>query len=117
MVSIPRMRKAVKNKAFLRRVFTENERLYCDSRPDPAMSYAGVFCAKEAAVKAFKGGFGNGIMPIDVEIVHTESGAPKVVLHGNAAQYSDGIFEVSISHDGDYAVAVVSVQTADDSDS
>ncbi len=107
-VFIPRIEKAVKSDAFRERVFTETERKYCEGRSHPAASYAGIFCAKEAAVKALKRGFGGGIMPSDIEIDHDRRGTPIFKACGKAAiLLSDYAVDVSISHDGDYAVAVV----------
>ncbi len=107
-VHIPRIERAVKSAAFKERVFTENERNYCESRPHPAASFAGIFCAKEAAVKALKRGFGSGIMPCDIEIDHDKRGTPVFKACGKAAiLLSSFSVDVSISHDGEYAVAVV----------
>lgn len=108
IASIPRIRKAIESEAFVERVFTLSERNYCDGRGDPAASYAGLFCAKEAAVKALKRGFGGGIMPTDIEIGHDDAGAPTLCPCGKAAVLlGEYDADVSISHDGDYAVATV----------
>lgn len=107
-VYIPRIEKAIKSEAFRQRVFTEVERKYCDGRAHPAASYAGIFCAKEAAVKALKRGFGGGIMPSDIQIDHDSRGTPIFNACGKAAILLSGLnVDVSISHDGDYAVAAV----------
>lgn len=108
VASIKRIEKAVKKQSFLNRVFTAKEQAYCNGKPRPHESYAGLFCAKEAAVKAVKGGFGKGVMPIDIEVDHEDGGAPILIFHGGAISvFSKYDAEVSISHDGDYAVAVV----------
>ena len=107
-VHIPRIEKAIKSAAFRERVFTEVERAYCDGRSHPSASYAGIFCAKEAAVKALKRGFGGGIMPSDIEIDHDNRGTPIFKACGKVAILLSGFnVDVSISHDGDYAVAAV----------
>ena len=107
-VVVSRLAEAVKDEAFLRRVYTAQERAYCDGRARPCESYAGLFCAKEAAVKALKCGFLHGIAPTDIEITHDTEGAPVLVMHGKAAELLAGrTAEVSISHDGDRAVAAV----------
>ena len=49
---IARMENAVKREAFLNRVFTENERRYLNGKYLAAQSAAGMFCAKEAVLKA-----------------------------------------------------------------
>ncbi len=115
IIKISRIAEAIESDAFLNRVFTESERAYCDAKPDRAQSYAGIFCAKEAAVKAGKSGFGNGVMPADIEIGHDEYGAPVLAAHGGAQRFFDGhIADVSISHDGDHAVAVVMLTARND---
>lgn len=107
---ISRIRKALDNAAFKARVFTQSEIEYCDGKPDGVQSYAGIFCAKEAVVKALGVGFGNGIMPCDIEIAHDDFGAPYVIAHGNAKSVlRDRDIRVSISHDGDNAVAVAQI--------
>ena len=107
-VLISRIRKAVKSEAFVNRVFTAAEQSYCSGKADPEQSYAGLFCLKEAAVKAVGLGFGGGIMPEDIEVCHYDNGAPKLLFHRAA----ESVFEpytvsASISHDGDYAVGIV----------
>jgi len=105
---VPRIAKAIKNQAFAERVFTEKEREYCRGRSHPDASFAGIFCAKEAAVKAVKRGFGGGIMPSDIEIDHDKRGTPVFKACGKLALLlGDYNVDVSISHDGDYAVAAV----------
>lgn len=108
IADVRRIRKAIESKSFRDRVFTAAEQRYCDGKPVPHVSYAGLFCAKEAAVKAIKRGFGKGIMPTDIEIEHDENGAPVLNARGNATSvFATYNADVSISHDGDYAVAVV----------
>lgn len=89
-------------------MFTAAEQSYCSDKADSAQSYAGLFCLKEAAVKAVGIGFGKGIMPVDIEVSHDGNGAPFLIFHRAAI----GAFEpysvsASISHDGDYAVGIV----------
>ncbi len=104
------MESSVKNKAFVERVFTKAEIEYCMASAVPAQSFAGIYCAKEAAVKAVKQGFGHGISPRDIEVVHGELGAPRLRFYGGAVPYFAGCAaDVSISHDGDYAIAVVQI--------
>lgn len=108
IVCISRIRNAICNAAFVNRVFTPAEQAYCNGKHDRAQSFAGLFCAKEAAVKALGVGFGRGIMPTDIEVVHDDGGAPKLKFHGGATELFCGYAAcVSISHDGDNAVAAV----------
>lgn len=80
--------------------FTNSEKEYCEGKPRPFESYAGILCAKNAVKKALQKE--QDIALSDIEIAHEPSGAPYVLLGGKAAV---GI-SVSISHDGDMAVAV-----------
>ena len=110
IVHIPRIQKAVQNDAFKTRVFTAQEIAYCDGNAKPYIHYAGAFAAKEGAVKALKCGFSGGITPLDIEITHDTDGAPKIIFHGKAKELlNDRVVDVSISHDGEYAVAVVEI--------
>lgn len=108
IVRISRIKSAIENAAFVSRVFTEAEQRYCNGKPNKAQSYAGIFCVKEAAVKALGIGFGSGVMPADIEVVHDANGAPKLNYYGGAVElFSPYVGSVSISHDGDCAVAAV----------
>ena len=93
IVKISRIEKSIKSPSFLNKIYSEKEREYCKT----AQNYAGIFAGKEAYFKAL----GTGIkMPMsDVEILHNENGKP----------YLSGIenSDLSISHDGDYAIATV----------
>lgn len=114
-VRISRIEKAIKNAAFTDRVFTAAEKKYCDSKPNGAQSYAGIFCAKEAAVKALGTGFKHSIVPSDIEVGHTSDGAPTLDFYGIAAEkFRPYRAALSISHDGDNAVAVVLLLPIDD---
>ena len=53
LIEIERIRRALdRYPRFRERCFTEAERAYCESRPNPAQSYAGRFAGKEAVGKA-----------------------------------------------------------------
>ena len=113
-VRISRIKSAIENSAFLNRVFTAEEQNYSNARAKAAQSYAGIFCAKEAAVKALGIGFGSGIMPADIVVVHDASGAPRLNFYGVAVErFGPYISSVSISHDGDCAVAAVELLPID----
>lgn len=108
IAQISRIKSAINNAAFKNRVFTAKEQEYCDGRPHPENSYAGIFCAKEAASKAVGTGFGKSIMPLDIEVDHDALGAPVLAFHGNArAVFEKYDAHVSISHDGEYAISTV----------
>jgi holo-[acyl-carrier protein] synthase len=91
---------------FFRRVLTTGEQRYVRGRP---VTMAGRWAAKEAVSKVLGLGV-RGIGWTEIEIERLPTGAPAVRLHGRAArraqQLGMGRIAVSISHEGDYAVAV-----------
>lgn len=94
---------------FAGRCFTEAERGYCDSRPDPAQHYAGRFAAKEAVGKAL----GTGVPFRWREIEVLGPGRPRVRLSGSSAQRAAelgaGEVEVTITHSRSLAAAVAAL--------
>lgn len=96
---------------FLERIYTEEERAYCDGRGAPGPSYAVRFAAKEAVAKAFGTGIGGEAGLREIEVVREESGRPQIRLSGNAKEFAarNGISQVmvSLSHTRHSAVAQV----------
>ena len=98
---------------FPRRVLTDSEQRYVRNRPQ---NFAGRWAAKEAVSKVLGLGV-RGVGWRDIEIARLPTGQPEVRLHGRAAaraeQLGMGRVAVSISHEGDYAVAIAfGVRTA-----
>ncbi|WP_209630341.1 holo-ACP synthase [Methanofollis sp. W23] len=88
---------------FLERVFTPAELAACFSRGDPAPHLAARFAGKEAVTKALSSiGFDRLAMN-KIEITNTPSGVPSVTLISPNASMVTVL--VSLSHDGDIAVA------------
>ena len=107
MIEIDRVRSALeKRPRFADRVFTERERAYCFSRPNPAQSYAGRFAGKEAVGKAL--GIGVRFTWKEIEI----AGRPKpgVRLSGRtkawAERTSAGLIDLSMTHSQELAAAI-----------
>jgi holo-[acyl-carrier protein] synthase len=100
--------------AFRERCFTEAERDYCDSRPNPAQHYAARFAGKEAVGKALGFGVARAFAWKDVEI----AGRPKpdVRLSGRVADWARrvgaGPIDLSMTHAKDIAAAVCVVADA-----
>ncbi len=98
-------------KRFLSRVLTKNEIAYVTSEKRNLISrLAGRFAAKEAASKVLGTGL-KGVYFKEIEILREISGAPKIVLHKRAKLKAKKKrlvnFEVSISHERAFAIAVV----------
>ena len=105
---IARMERALARHPTLReRVFTVEEREYCDRKARPAESYAGRFAAREATIKAL-GGY-RGKRWHDIHVSRHPSGAPSIILEGNAKRRADllGITKVLVTftHEKTNAVA------------
>jgi holo-[acyl-carrier protein] synthase len=93
--------------AFLNRIFTPNEQKYCEQYSDSALRYAGRFAVKEAVMKAFGAGVGQGLSWLDIEVINAESGQPKATLSKEAlTRYPNAQVLVSLSHCKTYATAV-----------
>ena len=93
---------------YLRRVYTEAEVAQCAGDP---LRLAARFAAKEAAMKVLRPATGDAVPWPSIETVRGDNGVPVLTLHGAAAELAAaaGIAElaVSLTHEGEYAAAVV----------
>ncbi|HMJ33054.1 MAG TPA: holo-ACP synthase [Baekduia sp.] len=96
---------------YLTRVYREGEIADCGgaAAPDP-LRLAARFAAKEAALKVLRAG--DAAVPFSaIEVVRGPDGAPELTLHGPAAELAAATgltgFAVSLTHERDYASAVV----------
>jgi holo-[acyl-carrier protein] synthase len=115
LIEIERIRAALERyPGFRERCFTEAERAYCESRPNPAQHYAGRFAAKEAVGKALGFGVARAFAWRDVEIVGRPK--PAVRLHGRLAAWAKrvgaGEIDLSMTHSRELAQAVAVVGDA-----
>ena len=89
---------------FLARIFTPQERAYCQER---VASLAGRFAVKEAVAKALGTGIGE-MTWAEIEVVSDESGRPELVLHGAAKRLADELglkeWSISLSHTENHAI-------------
>jgi holo-[acyl-carrier protein] synthase len=93
---------------FLERLFTQAEIDYCEKYRTKMASYAALFAAKEAFLKAVRTGLSPGIAWKDIEVEHEESGAPSIVVHRKCAELlGSGRCHVSLTHSRRTAAAVV----------
>ncbi len=109
LIEIDRVRRALERyPSFRDRCFTEAERAYCDSRPNPAQHYAARFAGKEAVGKALGFGVARAFAWRDVEI----RGRPKpsVYLSGRAKRWAEREgpqrIDISMTHSRGLAAAV-----------
>ena len=109
IIEIDRIKDAIKSDTFIKKIFTEKEIEYCESKKDPAriQSYAARFAAKEAIFKAI-----SKVLLLDygmewksIEILKEETGRPYVNLKIDNIKKQNLKIDVSLSHIKDYAVA------------
>ncbi len=73
---------------------------------------AGFWAAKEACSKALGTGIGKECRFHDIKLSKTAKGAPQVTLSQEILDsFKIKDMSLSITHDGDYAIAVVAIQT------
>ncbi len=114
LIEIERVRRSLERyPGFRERCFTDAERAYCDSRPNPAQHYAARFAGKEAVGKAL--GFGVYFTWREIEI----RGRPKPGVHlsGRTKAWAEkvraGPIELSMTHSLGLAAAVCVVADPD----
>jgi holo-[acyl-carrier protein] synthase len=113
LVRIARIRQAMERwqGRFLERVFTPGEVAYARGRRDPAEHLAARFAAKEAALKALGTGLRMGVRWRELEVQRVAGERPRLALSGRTAALgaARGVrtLHLSLSHDGEYALAQV----------
>ena len=118
ILEIARMERAARrHPTFLARVFTESDRIYCESTARPMEHYAARFAAREAVLKALGTGFSEGVGIKDVSVGSDDKGRPLAILSGKAAEVAEGqgVQEVALSLSRTHEVAVANAvaMTAD----
>ena len=115
IVSVDRIRKSVKNKNFLKRLFCEEEMLKCNKLINHNNCYAKRFAAKEAFSKALGTGISNGINFNEIVVANKKNGKPFIKLRGKTLKLIKKKFKkkpkiaVSLSDEKKYAVAFVTI--------
>jgi holo-[acyl-carrier protein] synthase len=97
--------------AFIKRLYTPDEKKYCERFHNRYERYAARFAAKEAAMKALGTGWSHGIRWRDIEVTREASGKPTLRLAGVARETADRLgvrhISLSITHSGNLALAQV----------
>ncbi len=105
IIQINRFEKLKSNTTFMSNTFTQRELNYIEKRNYNNSTIAGMFAAKEAFLKALKKGIENCSLK-NIEITHDSNNCPEILLHNELKNLNHNI-SVSISHDGEYAIASV----------
>lgn len=96
-------------------VFTQEELDYCIGRVEPMSSITGIFCAKEAFLKAVSGlGDFPSFRFTDVSVLHRKNGRPYLSLYGGINDFlksNSMLVDLSITHTAGFASAVVILST------
>ena len=115
IIAISRIRDVLKTtgEVFMNKVLTPWEQQRAETHPDTVAYVAMTFAAKEAIFKTFGIGWHFGVQMTEIEVQEGKYGEPIPVLTGRFAELAAerGVSRVllSLSYDGDYAVAVAAL--------
>ena len=116
IVSVDRIKKSLKNKNFINRIFNEKEILKCKKINKSVNCYAKRFAAKEAFSKALGTGISKGINFNEIVILNKKSGKPYINIIGQTKKILSKKFKkkkskisLSLSDENKYAVAFVTI--------
>ena len=115
IVSVDRIKKSLKNKIFLNKLFCKDEISKCSKLKNSNNCYAKRFAAKEAFSKALGTGISSGINFNEIIILNEKSGKPFIQLKGNTMKIIEKKFKkkikiaLSLSDEKKYAVAFVTI--------
>ena len=113
IIEVYRIRETIsRTPRFVTRVFTPNEREYCEAKgASAAQSYAARFAVKEAFLKALKTGWRGKITWHDIEVISGENGVPSLKIAGEANKILENLganhIHISLSHTTEHAIAQV----------
>ena len=114
IANINRIKKSIRNKDFIKRLFAKNEIKKCNNQINKANCFAKRFAAKEAFSKALGTGISRGINFDEIIVYNLNSGKPNMKLLGNTKRIVKQILKnkrfdifLSLSDDKPFAVATV----------
>ena len=114
IVKINRIKKFIKNKKFIDRLFHKSEINKCNKNINKADCYAKRFAAKEAFLKALGIGLSKGINFKEILVTNTKLGKPNIKLQGTTQEIVRKILKnkkinifLTLSDDKPFALATV----------
>jgi len=117
IVNNNRLKKLVKNKNFLSRIFTNKEQILSKSLKNKINFYSKRFAAKEAFSKATGFGISKNLNFKDIEIKNNKKGKPIINLNKTTVLYLKKKFKVnsfktklSLSDEKNYSIAYVIIE-------
>ena len=117
IAEVPRIAESIQQfgERFLRRIFTDQEIRYCDSKANRVERFAARFAAKEAAMKALGTGWSRGVRWRDIEVWRSPGSRPTIRFHGKAAEFAARLstknVALSLSHTPEQAIASVILES------
>ena len=112
-----RVKKLIKNKNFIKRIFSKNEIKFSNSITNKTNYFAKRFAAKEAFAKSLGTGFRKNLNFIDIEILNNKMGKPYYLMSKNIKSSIEKKFKIknfnlflSISDEKDYSIAFTILQ-------
>lgn len=113
IIEVQRVQNAAeRTSGFLPKIFTENERAYCEKlKTGKYQSYAARYAAKEAFFKAMGTGYRNGFAFHEIEVLNNDLGKPHIKVSGSVAAFLKEKkiqhIHLSLSHVREMATAFV----------
>jgi holo-[acyl-carrier protein] synthase len=117
IVNVDRIKKSIKNKNFIKRLFCKEEISKCSKLTNPNNCFAKRFAAKEAFSKALGTGISNGINLNEIIVMNEKNGKPFIKLRGKTMKIIQKKFKkkpiiaLSLSDEKKYAVAFVTISS------
>ena len=118
IVKTSRIKKFIKKKNFLPRIFNEKEIIKCKKTKNSFNCYAKRFAAKEAFSKALGTGISKGMNFNEIVILNEKNGKPYIKLIENTKKIVEKKFKkkkykisLSLTDEENYAVAFVTIST------
>ena len=112
-----RIKKSIRNKRFINRIFTKKEILNSKKKKNPCSYYAKRYAAKEAFVKSIGIGFRDGFNFKDISIINDNLGKPSFLITKKIKNLINKRFKtnsfnffLSISDEKKYSIAFVIFQ-------
>ena len=112
-----RIKNLMKNKSFLKRIFTKSEIINSKKTKSKVNFFSKRFAAKEALMKAIGTGFRKGINFKDISITNDRFGKPIIKYNDNVKKLIISRFKIksfnlflSLSDEKNYSIAFVIIQ-------
>tara|TARA_B100002019_G_scaffold212633_1_gene185372 strand:+ start:1297 stop:1680 length:384 start_codon:yes stop_codon:yes gene_type:complete len=116
IVKVSRIKKFVKKKTFITRLFNKQEVLKCKKTKNPSNCFAKRFAAKEAFSKALGTGISKGINFNEIVVLNEKNGKPFIKLLDKTKKNVEKKFKkkkfkisLSLTDEEKYAVAFVTI--------